>query len=371
MGGSKKKSASKRKAASKPAKSSVRPASPAATRSKTTKKSSLESGNAVASPAATPPTVQPPVISESSTPESSNASVSSDVSALEKKFDDRMSKMETSFRASITEMMTAQAAKSKPVVKSKPATPPSPPPTEEAVVGAVGGSSRSSSTSSASDCSDSDSSRSSSSARSSSSSRSRSRSSRRHRHRRHRRSRRRSRSSSKPRHSKYSSARYLKENEKVKNYPRMVLVNVRMALALLRRKKDIKPLLKHMLLVAEKADTDMFMDEALISYDESMKDLAKESGINAFKKVDPSVIMKHLCYDGTKAAANARRAAAATKKPAGAKPVTGVGHCIKFNYDSKGCPRGRDCFYKHVCSACGSPSHGNPDCTSGTKSKQK
>ena len=65
-----------------------------------------------------------------------------------------------------------------------------------------------------------------------------------------------------------------------------------MALALLRRKKDIKSLLKHMLLVAEKADSDTFVDEALINYDESIKDRAKESGMKAFKHVDPSIIMK-------------------------------------------------------------------------------
>ena len=76
----------------------------------------------------------------------------------------------------------------------------------------------------------------------------------------------------------------------------MVLVNVRMALALLRRKEDITSLLKHMLM-AEKADMDVLMDDALISYDESIKDQANEYGIKAFKKVDPSIIMKQLCYD--------------------------------------------------------------------------
>ena len=59
-------------------------------------------------------------------------------------------------------------------------------------------------------------------------------------------------------------------------------MNVRMTLALLKRKKDIKGLLRHMLLVAEKADRDVFMDETLIEYDESIKDMAKEYGIKAF-----------------------------------------------------------------------------------------
>ena len=124
--------------------------------------------------------------------------------------------------------------------------------------------------------------------------------------------------------------------------------------------------------MAEKADKDMFIDEALISYDESIKEQAKESGIKAFKRIDPSVIMKHLSYDGTKVAAAARRSASTKKQgPAGKGGGQGFGHCLKFNYHSKGCYRGKDCYYKHVCSKCDSPDHGNPDCLGSNRSKQK
>ena len=374
MGGTRKKNTAKRKAASNPPKFTVLPASPAVTRAGASKKNS--GGTPVVDiEYATPTQLPPPSQAASSGP-----SATSEISALERKFDDRMSRLETSFRSSITEMAAATRAASSPhhsvaaINVAAAVEPPPPPPPAPAVEPAVQASknkaaSRSSSSSSTSsvDSSDSDSSRSSSSSRS----RSRSPSRRRRHHRtKKRHSRRHSRSSSRPKHSKYSSARYLKENEKVKNYSRLVLVNVRMALALLKRKKNIKSLLKHMLLVAEKADSDTFMDDVLISYDESIKELAKEEGVKAFKKVDPAILMKHLCYDGTKAAAAAKRLNTNKKAPA-SKGVQSVGHCLKFNYDPRGCMRGKDCYYKHVCSACGSGAHGNPDCPGGNRPKQK
>ena len=383
MGG-KKKSASKSKSGVKPAKFTVMPASPAVTRSSAADGSRKSEVNKLVSPAT--PTL--PVLIPTSAGAGSSTSRSSDINDLEKKFDDRMSRMETSFRSSITEMVAAQSGipraprSSSATLAQSPALVPNPgvvastPTPVAAPLEAAAKPPRRSSRSSSSSSSSSDDSDGSDTSRSSSSSRSRSRSSRRHRHRRHHRrhhSRKHSRSSSRPKHSKYSSARYLKEKETLKTYPRLVLVNVRMALALLKRKKDIKSFLKHMLLVAEKADSDMFMDDVLINYDESVKDKAKEIGMKSFRKVDPAVIMKHLCYDGTKAAANAKRAAVATssKKQLFARTAQAVGHCIKFNYDSKGCPRGKDCFYKHTCSACGSTAHGNPDCTAQGRSKQK
>ena len=141
-----------------------------------------------------------------------------------------------------------------------------------------------------------------------------------------------------------------------------------MAIALLKRKKDILGFLEHFLLVAEKGDKDVFEPEALINYDESVKDMAKESGIKAFSRVEPSLIVKHLSYDGTRNAANAK--AAKSKKFAGAQPARrGAGYCIKHNFDPSGCPRGKDCPYKHICSACYGSGHISDNCTNTKKQK--
>ena len=88
-----------------------------------------------------------------------------------------------------------------------------------------------------------------------------------------------------------------------------------MAMALLKRGKDITGFLSHFLMIAEKADKYVFEPEALINYDESVKELAKESGIGAFAEISPSLIVKHLSYDGTKNASNAK-ATQAKKGPA-------------------------------------------------------
>ena len=330
MAGNKKKSASKRKAAAKSPKYVIPPASPIRTRSGSGEKSAAASIDVATPTVSAPP---PGAASDGA------SSYQSDIAAMEKRLDARFDKMETSFRSSLTQMAasslgSASAPKVKTVTEATVQAEPVAAASAALPVSSDKKKSRSASTSSSSS---SDFSADWDSSRSSSSSRSRSSSSRRgHRHHSTKRSsKRRSRSSSKPKHSKYSSARYLKENEKVKTYQRLVLVNVRMSLALLKRKNDIKGVLRHMLFIAEKGDKDVFIDEALIEYDESIKESAKESSAKRF---------------------NAR-------KPSMGRPTQAVGHCIKFNYDHKGCLRGKDCFYLHACSACGSTSHGNKDCS--------
>ena len=324
-----------------------------------TRSSSLKQKNDVA-------VATPSDVSAAATPPS-EISLASIQSALETKLDDRMARMETSFRSSITSMMTQTAV---PVPSPEIAMQPPPAPAPPAAAAAhhsrrdasAGVSSRTSSASTT---------RSSSYSSRSSRSSSRSRSGcsrRRHRHRHHR-----SRSSShrRSKHSKYSSARYLKENQKLTTYERLVLVDVCMAIALLKRKKDISGYLKHFLMIAEKADKDVFEPKALISYDESVKDMAKESGIGAFAKVEPSLIVKHLSYDGTKNASANK--AAKFKKPsnghASAPRAKTLGYCIKYNMDPSGCPRGKDCPYKHICSACYGSGHTTDNCPNVKKQK--
>ena len=346
MGG-KKKSASKRKSPAKPAKPavhSVAPVEPVNTRSKA-KSSSADlpvtaSQRSDRSPARQPITAGP----------ISDSSIFAIQQALEERFDERMARMETDFRASIASMITSATPA---VVSTIPAGAAAmPPPTHAAPKSSTRVSSRATSAAS----SRSDSSRSSKSARSSSSgssSRSRSRSSRRH-HRRHRHSRSRSR----PKHGKYTSARYLKENQKLATYERLVLVNIKMAIALLKREKDISGVLSHMLMIADKADKNVFEPEALISYDESVKEMAKESGIKAFAKIDPSLIVKHLSYDGTKNAKSEKAAVSRKFKPAaGARRAPAGSYCIKHNFEPSGCSRGKDCSYRHICSACYGSGH--------------
>ena len=188
-----------------------------------------------------------------------------------------------------------------------------------------------------------------SSSSSSSSSRSRSRSSdhkRRHR----------------KRHGKYSSLRYLPEFKSVSTYERLVLANLRMLRRFFKKERDISGMLDHFILLAEKAEKDVFIDEALLAYDNSVKERAKEHGLKEFDTLKPSEIVKHLSYDGTKAGSTkVSRKAVRQQASGGQGGGTTSGACLKFNFATGGCRRSQ-CNYKHVCSACSSPGHVNADC---------
>ena len=127
-----------------------------------------------------------------------------------------------------------------------------------------------------------------SSSRSSSGSRSSSRSS--HRNSRH--SRRKQEKRDKRRKGKFDTSKYLRDGDKLNTYERLVLANLKMARKFYKKERDILGFLDHMILVAEKAERRVFASEALIGYDESVKDSAKEIGLKAFKKVDPANIVK-------------------------------------------------------------------------------
>ena len=155
-----------------------------------------------------------------------------------------------------------------------------------------------------------------------------------------------------------------------------------MALALYKKKRDIRGFLEHVILVAEKADGPLFASEALIQYDESVKQTAKEHGLKSFRKIDPANIVKHLSYDGTQVAVNAKRNIQTSKKASNPMAMShqksaGATHnfsCLKHNFTLGGC-RAPSCRFKHICSACSSPQHINADCPnidrSGESAKRK
>ena len=153
---------------------------------------------------------------------------------------------------------------------------------------------------------------------------------------------------------KYDSAKYLHGKDTVDSYERLVLANTRMALSLLKKWRNIKGLLRHMILIADKADKDVFTSAALCDYDSAIKRTAGEKGLRSIGKTDPVAIVEHLSYDSTQAAANAKRNEKRRKSGKGAS-----GTCYKFN-TQEGCKG--NCGYRHVCSSCGSHNHIALDC---------
>ena len=185
-------------------------------------------------------------------------------------------------------------------------------------------------------------------------------------HRGSRRSRRKQDKRDKRRKGKFDTSKYLRDGDKLNTYERLVLANLKMARKFYKKERDILGFLDHMILVAEKAEKRVLASEALIGYDESVKESAKENGLKVFKKVDPANIVKHLSYDGTQLAVNSRRPNAsrttASRSSASGPNLNHNFACIKFNFTQSGCKAGSSCRYKHICSACGGSGHSNGDC---------
>ena len=167
--------------------------------------------------------------------------------------------------------------------------------------------------------------------------------------------------------------KYLPEFRSVSTYERLVLANLRMLRRFYKKDRDLNGLLDHFILLAEKAEKDVFIDEALLSYDNSVKQRAKDNGLKEFSQLNPSEIVKHLSYDGTKAGSTkvSRKAVHQQNQGQGQGQGHGgdssAGACLKFNFSSAGCRRSQ-CNYKHVCSACSSSGHVNADCPNGDRS---
>ena len=318
------------------------------------------------------PIEQPlPTVDDSS---SIRSVVSQEVKGLEARWDARMALMEDNMRSTLLARPLAIVPDPSPPPVIAPAAPAAQvlPTVTPAVVAAPapaavaqGRASRGLSTTSRSSSSSSGSSARSSSGHGSSHSR--------RRHRRSHRSRSRSRDRSadgnrRRKHGKYTVLKYLPEFSQVSSYERLVLANVRMSLKFYKNDRDIAGMLEHIILVAEKAETGYFEHDALIRYDESVKQAAYENGLSHFEKLNPAAIVKHLSYDGTKAAANSKRASGkrfnvgGKVQSSGSNSTPGSGPCYKFNFASGGCRRSK-CDYRHVCSACFRPGHVNNDCT--------
>ena len=250
----KKKSAQKKQA---PARYVVPPMSPVVTRSGSRVADDNINNSAT-------PTSLGPVISDDSV--FIQSAVSQELKTMEAKWDTRFTRMEDNMRSalcnqSVNKLPSAASSPSPPLTTASAAGPTITTVESSSTSSArPGHASRGSSKSSRSPSSSSDSSTRSSSGHSSSRSKKR--------HRRSRRSRNRSRSRSAARdrrrkQGKYTSLKYLPGFTQVSSYERLVLANVRMALRFYKKDRDIKGILDHIILLAEKAEPGVFESDAL------------------------------------------------------------------------------------------------------------
>ena len=372
MGGkSKKKSASKKNPSQQPGRYVVTPASPAVTRSTAPKSPSDASAKKVegASASARKDGGVPKAAPVSALAQAAEGASASPYQVSIEDLGARMAQMESAVRAVLTSVSVATSTAPVPAAtpaSTPAATPAAAPPAESGDSNGLTRGARPSSRDSSvghrrrrrrhrsSSSSASRSSSSSSTSRSSSESVSPARSSRR--------SRRKQDKRDKKRKGKYDTSSYLRDGDKLNTYERLVLANLKMMRKLYKSERDVLGFLDHMILIAEKAERRVFASEALISYDESVKENAKESGLKAFKVLDPANIVKHLSYDGTQVAVNSRRTNSTRQSSTRTPNLNHNFACIKFNFAQGGCKAGQSCRYKHICSACGGPGHSNGDC---------
>ena len=140
---------------------------------------------------------------------------------------------------------------------------------------------------------------------------------------------------------------------------KLSLVNWRLVRDRVEKGKDVLEFIDHMILVTEKADTGMFIPEAMIGYDKSVKKRVVKKGVTEFAKAENILIDRHFSYVNTKAAA-AQRAAAKNAGAGRANPGQPKGPCNHFNLAS-GCVYQR-CRYRHCCKICYSTTHGQSEC---------
>ena len=274
-GANRKKSSKKRESAQKSSKYVIPDPSPVRTRSKSSTVDEIDPRNKLPS---SQPSV-PPLVAENTTPppmDNQSPDAFQLVKALEERWDCRFSKMETAIRTGLSQNSSSQASVSAPAAAA--VTPAAVPSTAPVAVASSSEKSkklkkkrksrrRSPSLDSSSEESDyyqSSSAESDSSSDSETEEVSSSKAS----------SKRKSKKKG-----KYDASRYLDEGDKIDSFSRLILANLRMVLKLFKKKRNLKGLLQHLIMVVEKADTGMFANDSLCRYDEAMRKLASEKDV--------------------------------------------------------------------------------------------
>ena len=183
------------------------------------------------------------------------------------------------------------------------------------------------------------------------------------RHQRRRARRTRARHSSKSRalkSSRLSHHRHLSKGETIKSIEKLMCVSFLVLKDLMSNGEDITGYVKHLTVLAEKAETRFYRIDSVVAYDKAVRQAAAVDGMDTLKEIDSTLVMKHLGYD---AAVGNRHQGQATQGLAKPKKE---GYCYKFNAGFP-CDSSK-CLYRHVCASCGDASHLQAVCTKGKAS---
>ena len=153
---------------------------------------------------------------------------------------------------------------------------------------------------------------------------------------------------------------YIRKGEKVTTFEEIMVVTFKTLSKIADLKGDVRGLIEHGLVMADKASKSLFVSEAFVGYDEGVRERAGESGPKAFGVVQQEEILKHFCYENTKKHRAQSKTQVKTSRSKSDKT------CHRFN--DGGC-QSKSCMYSHRCSNCDDYNHSKKNCTNGDKRK--
>ena len=156
--------------------------------------------------------------------------------------------------------------------------------------------------------------------------------------------------------SPFDTKHFLAKGESLESFEVLMMVTFRTLLQLNDKGLDTSGLIKHGMILSEKASKGIYKSTALIDYDRSVRERASHYGVRAFSTVSNEDAIRYFSYDNTEHRTMPTKTARAsyTKR----KPEHRV--CLRYNGDA-GC-YAKSCIYTHRCLLCEELGHPRADC---------
>ena len=156
----------------------------------------------------------------------------------------------------------------------------------------------------------------------------------------------------------FSYRHYLKKGDVLDNFEGLMVVSLKTMLNRLDQGGDVRGIINHSLLMAEKESSHIYVVKAAIAYDASVRDRANgPEGPDAFNVVKQEDVLRYYSFENSKRA----NVTVSNSDKKGSKVKRRVSlPCFKFNADG-GCTIPQ-CNFTHKCSICESREHSAKTC---------
>ena len=125
--------------------------------------------------------------------------------------------------------------------------------------------------------------------------------------------------------SRLSHHRHLAKGETIKSFEKLMCTLLSLLKDLMENGEDITRFIKHLSVLADKAETRFYRIDSVVAYDKAVRQAAAVDGMDTLKNIDSTLVMKHLGYD---AAVSGRRQGLGS---VGLVKSKREGFCYKFN----------------------------------------